>query len=351
MSETTQLEIVVSQSGLSDESALAIRKELNPFFVQACEWQAKVEAVTDPKEARASRLLLKRIRVEAAHKKDELKANVLRYGRAIDQAYKLIETTTGELETKLEEVEKKAEREEAARREALRQVRANGLAPFGIDTTFFDIVNMPEASFRALVDSSRIAHEAKLAAAKKAEDERIAREKAEAEERARIAAENERLKREAFEQEKRLQAERAEQTAKEEKLHKEREAAEAETRRQKAELEAKAKKEREEAEAKARIEREAIEAKARAEREHREKLEREIAAAKKEAEEKAKAEEAARKKAERAPDRDKVLLFASMVRGLPVPAVKSAEAQAVTTQIREQIEKLAAWTEKKGGEL
>ena len=349
--EPTKLELVIDQSGIEKNSALVVRGAFNSFFLQAIEWQAKVETVTDPKEARASRLLLKKIRVEAEHKKNDLKADALRYNRAVDQAFRLIESTTEELESKLESVEKKAEREEAARREALRQVRANELAPYNVNTTFFDLVNMPEDAFKQLLESSRIAHEAKIAAAKKAEEDRIAREKKEAEEREKQRIENERLKREAFEQEQRLQKERAEAAAKEAALRKEREAAEEAARKHKDELEAKAKAEREAIEAKARAEREAAEAQARKEREAREKAEAQLKAARDTEEAKRNADESARKKAERAPDREKVLALAKTLRELGIPQLKSQEGRLLEAQIVDRFRKFADWLEKKGGEL
>lgn len=100
------LDLIITGSGLESDSQLSIKTAFNPFWLQAMEWQSKVETVTDPKVARESRLLLKKIRVEAGHKKDELKTELLKRTRAIDGAFRAIETTISPLELKLDGIEK-----------------------------------------------------------------------------------------------------------------------------------------------------------------------------------------------------------------------------------------------------
>jgi len=329
--QQSALELCIAQNQLPTENAVVIRDAMTKFFVQAEQWKATVPTVTDPKVARASRLALKGIRVDAKHKKDELKETVLKVGRAIDGAYRLIEDTISPMEAQLEAVEKKAEREEAERKAKIRDERASLLAQYGVGSEFYDLANMPAEAFAQLLEGSKIAHEAKLAAAKKSEEERIAREKAEAAERERVRVENERLKKEAFEQAKRMEEERAKAAAVEEKLRREREEADKKAREEKAALEAKARKAQEAANEQARKEREA-----------RERAEAELAKAKAAEAARVAAEEQAKQKAALAPDREKVLAFAVTV---------SAEANALVSQIREQVEKFAVWVEKKGGEL
>lgn len=360
--EPTKLELVIAETGVDQERALTICAEMSPFFAQAEEWKAKVNTVTDPTVARKSRLVLKNIRVEAGHKKKALKDSVNKLGNAIEAAFHLIEETISPMEETLEAVEKKAEREEAERKAKIKTEREVLLAPFGINTAFYDLANMPADTFAQLFEGSKAAHDAKLAAAKKAEEERIAKEKAEAEKIEAQRLENERLKKEAFEQEQRLQKEREENAAKQEKLRLELEQAEETARKQKAELEAKAKKEREVIEAKARAEkaaaeekarkeREAQEAQLRKEREAREKLEAEAAAkAKAEIDARA-AKEAAERKAARAPDREKVLALAATIRAFPIPTATTQEGKDVVWQIAEQFEKMAIWLTRKAGEL
>jgi hypothetical protein len=321
---STALELVVQESGTDSETALAINKALSPFFAQAQEWQAKVEGVTDPKVARASRLTLKGIRVEAKKVHESLKASVLQRSRAIDAAYKTIENAIAPLELKLDEIEKAEARAEAERRAKLAMDRAAQLQPYGVDTRFFNLAEMPVEGFAQLLESSKAAHEAKIAALKKAEEDRIAAERAEAaaraerervaaEERAKIHAENERLRAEAAAHEAAAQKER-EKVAREKKA----------------------------AEAKAKAEREAAQAALKAEREAREKIEAENRA-KAEAEKRRQDEEAARQRAaEAAPDREKLRAFSELVRTLEVPAMSTASGKHLAGIISKEINKLGA---------
>lgn len=397
------LALAVKSTGLDTQAAEVIEASFAPLFVQANKWAAQVAGlkvtdvsqVREMKLARESRLALKEIRVLAGKNKDRLKEDSLKRSRAVDSVYNAVKAICEPLEAELLAQEQFALRAEAARLAALKAERENQLRPFGVAVEFFKLDEMPAEQFAQLLESSKATYEAKIAAERKAEADRIAKEKAEIEERARIAAENERLKAEALEREKAAQAERervaAEKRSADEKARREREALEAALRKQKEEAEAKAKaaadaaaeearKIKAEADRlakiaadKAKAEREAIEAKARMEREEAEKkaeseraeLRRQAQAAadaqaKAEAEARAirdaeaakvAAEEAARKKAERAPDRDKVLAFAEFIRAIPAPALTTEEGKALAVEIAEQVEKFAAWLAKKGGAL
>jgi len=63
---------------------------------------------------------------------------------------------------------------EVERKAATRESRETLLAPYGVDTTLYKLGDMPEATFQQLLDNSRTAYEAKLAAEAKAEVDRIA---------------------------------------------------------------------------------------------------------------------------------------------------------------------------------
>lgn len=358
LAEPSKLDLVISTSGLADESALTIRTGFSPFFEQAVEWQAKIATVTDPKVARASRLCLKKIRVEASHKKDELKETVLKVGRAVDSAFKVIESTIAPMEDALEAVEKAAERAEQERKSKIKAEREALLQPYGVDTKFYALADMPAEAFGQLLANTKAAHEAKMEAARKAEAERIAREKAEAAERERIRIENERLKREAAEREEAARVEREKARAERERMERERQQAEENARREREFIEAKAAEERRASEAAARAaaeqarkEREELEAKAKAERAAREKAEAEARAIKEAEAKRAAAEEAARKRAARAPDRDKFTAFASYIRGIKTPDATTPEGRAVAAEIAAQVEKFAGWIEQKAATL
>ena len=209
-------------------------------------------------EAGTLRKKLVKVRTGIAEIHKSQKAYFLAAGRYVD-AWKNKETLPIEqMEEKLSEIEKYAERMEAERLLKLRTERNEKLIVYGFDVATIDSAQMTEQSFELFLNGVKIAYEQKIEAEKKAEEERIAKEKAESEERERIRIENERLKKEAEAKEKQLQEERAKAEA------------------EKKAIEEKARKEKEEAELKAKKEREEQEKILKAEREAKEKLEKEI---------------------------------------------------------------------------
>lgn len=353
---TAELEIV------SSNGAVAIKEAFAPFFTQAEEWKVKVAAVTDAKVARESRLILKKIRVEAKHKHTELKEESLKRGRFIDGLYNAVEVAISPLENQLLEVETKAAREAAARKAALVSSREAQLNPFGVNASYYSLGDMPDEQFERLLSDTRTAHEARLAEAARAAAERAAKEKAD--EEARIAkaqadaAERERLRIEAA----RLKAEKDEAEA-QMKIEREKAAAEAariaeesmkDRERLKAEADAaaaKAKTEREAAAAKAKAEKDAADAIAKREREAREKLEaekREREAAEKRRQDLEVAEAA---RAAAAPDREKLTALSSLVRTIEVPEMSTAAGKAAANDIKAAIERLAYFIGSTAGKL
>ena len=210
---------IVESSGIASESALVLKSQLAPFFIQAQEWQSKLSTITDAKGARESRLTLRKVRTDAEHKKDALKKGALAYTNAVDACFRLIKATVEPMEEQLLEIEKAAERAEALRKTKVRDERAAQLMAVGFDPSFTALSDIPEEAFQALLKQQTDAHEIRLAAkrkadedariaAEKAEADRIAKEQAEAAERESIRLENERLKREAAEREEAARIER-----------------------------------------------------------------------------------------------------------------------------------------------
>ena len=319
----TALAAVAERNGLAPAVAAALVTTFVPLAEQAAGLIADAERisvtnatqVTEIKQARAARLKLKAIRVEIEDARKGLKEESLRRGKAIDAVAGYLRERIEPVETRLENQEKFAERKEAERKAWLKLDREALLRPFA-DPTYYDLSNMPESAWVSLLDSSRLAHEARAAAAAKVEADRLAAEAARVEEEKRVRAENERLRQEA------VAAERA----------------------------AKAERERMEAEARARdsaarVEREKAEVALRAEREAREKLEREAVALEAAEAKRLADEDKARKAAERAPDKAKIRAVATAVRAIQMPSVKSAEASVVLTNVFAKVESFAAWIE------
>ena len=386
-------EVVLHES----EAALAVAKEANvtpevannlnrsfaPMFSGARDIIAKSKqiVVTDvgqkleTKLAREYRLALKTLRVEADKARKGLKEESLRRGKAIDGFYNILLDIIAPEETRLEEQEKFAERKEQERKAALKVEREKALQPYGIDASFYALGEMTDEAWTQLLENTRTAHEAKLAAARKAEEERIRIENERLKEEARIREENERLKREAAAREEAARIERerhaaeraeaeakakaererveAERKAQEEKARAEQERirAEAEDARKKAEAAALKERQRlqaiaDEEKKKADAARAAAEEQAKKEREAREKLEAEARAAKEAAEKKATEEAEAARQASLAPDREKLLSVAAHLRRFELPQVSSDEANVVRSEISSRMGKLGLWIEK-----
>lgn len=336
-----------------------------------------VTSVEQKKEialARDTRLALKKIRVAVEHKRKELVEGLKKKSGSIDGDAREIRVVIERLESRLEEQEQFAIRAEAERVAKLQQERSARLIAVGGQPSFYPrLGEMPEEGFAQLIEGLEVAdrlkkeREAKaeadrIAAAKAAEEARIAKDKADSEERARIAAENEKLRKEAAEKEAALKAEReaaekarkdAAEAARKEALRLQ---ALAEVERQKqaeahrVEME-KAKAEREAQQKKAQAEHEALMKKAAADREARDKMAAEVLALAEKEQAAKEAEEKARKDAAKAPDRDKLKAFAAALRAMELPVLSTKEGSETVALIMEQQEKFAKWVEKKALEF
>lgn len=359
-------EIVPADAGIAEPAKHTLVEAFQGFFAKAEQWRAQTENITDAKLARAARLELKKIRVEAERTRKALKEDALRMGRAIDGANNILLSLIVPIEKRMEDVEKQEERRAAAELARLTEERSEHLRPY-VDEgmPFPDVGKMTAEQFDKALADAKLLHAAKIAEAKRIEEERIAKEKAEAEERERIRQENERLKAEAAAKEAELKAEREAAAKREAEAEAKRKAEREAEERARAEASAKAdaerkaaeeaaRREREAVEAKAKAEREALEAKLKAEQEAKEKAEREAKAAreKAEAEARAKAEEEAKEKARlaeqarkaaSAPDREKILSFAEHVRGLKLPEMATPEGEAAAKEIAKKVRSFAKW--------
>jgi hypothetical protein len=364
MSTAQQLEIVdpsegrlveyAGKTGLESNATAPLVAAFRPVFAESKKVLIAADGVaasvkdatcvSEIEKARECRLAIRRVRLAGESVRKSQKANALAYGRAVDGFYNILEADLAPVEKALQDAEDTAERAEMARKTAIESGRKAALAPFVPDVSLYAVRDMTEPAFAALLTGVRVAKEQAEAAAAKAEADRIAKEKAEAAERERIRQENEALRQEAIAREA---AAKAEREAAEKKLAAER----AESARVAAELKAKADAERAAAEAKAKAEREAIEAKAAKEKAAREKAESEARALRDAAAKKAADEAAAAKKAAAAPDKEKLLALAVLVRSIEWPAMQTADGAVVSAEIHEKAQAFAAWIEKKAGAL
>ncbi len=289
-----------------------------------------VSQVAEMKLARQTRLTLREVRIAIEAKRKELGETYLRKTQQINAEAKQLREIIEPLEARLLDQEKFAERAEEARLAKLAAERTEAISKYGEVSASINYATMPEEEFAKLLSDAKAGHDAKIAEAKRIENERIAKEKADAEERERIRLENERLKKEAVEREAAAAAEREKARLEAEKAaevaRKEREAIEAKAAEQKAKADAEAKAEREKAEA------------LQAEIDRQLKDQREAAAA-----------EARRKEdAELAPDKAKLEAFAFQIRNIPIPTITSKIGQ---SEIAQKLEELAQWVEASSAKL
>lgn len=293
MSEPT-FEIVPAEAAITPEAKQSLELAFGQYFADARALAQQTEAITDPKLARAARLSIKQLRVNAEKRRKELKEDSLRMGKAIDGANNILLALIVPIERRLEDIELAEERAERARL----------------------------AAEQAVADAEE---------ARRQEDARKAREAAEQEERTRQRMENIRLKKEADELKAAHEAERAE-TARLVEIDRQN-----------------LRKALDEQHAKDTAERQRLKAIADEERRKREALEAE-AKAKADAEAKKKrSEAAAAKRAAAEPDRKKLLCFAKDVRDMvTLPTIANKQAR---DEIVLRILQLAQFIEEKAENL
>ena len=368
--EASELATVIRENQIAPTEAQSLVDAFQPSFMEAKKLvdeaaRLTVTDATQVTEIRASgklRKQLKDVRTNANDIRKALKEDSLRRGNAIQGMYNVLLLLIEPAESRLMEQEKFAERKEAERKAALKRSREELLAPFGIDTSFYSLAEMPEPTFAQLFDSSRLSHEAMIERKRQIEADRIAAEASRIAEEKRIREENERLRLEQEAKDKELAAERrkaeherlaaearerAIRAESEQKALAERQAVEA---REKA-AKAKAKAERDAIEAKARQEREKIEAQAKADREARERAEQEIETRRQQEAADIAAAAEAKRLAAAAPDHDKLVAFAATVRALEVPAVSTTEAKIIANEIAAKVKAMATWIKAQAAKL
>jgi hypothetical protein len=300
-----QLVKIINDSGLEKSKAEILLSNFQNYFEIAAEWDKKIDSlvvtkvtqVAEMKMAREARLFLKQKRLDVENTRKQLKEQSLREGQTIDSIARVLKNLIEPIEEKASQIERFAEIQEENQRLVRLQERTERLIPYteGMDLSFYDFKNMPDADFEVLFNGFKTEYEAQKEAERKAREERIAAEKARIEEEKRIREENERLRKET--------------EAKQKEIERQQKEAEVERRKQSVILE------KQKAEAEAR--QKAIEEAARKEREkyqvERKKLEAELQVkkdaeetARKESEAMAEKERKAKEQAEKAPDKEKL---------------------------------------------
>lgn len=212
------LSVLLSDSPVKADKKSEVSRSLDLFFNQAVEWEQTIKniIITDPTEtgkmkmAREGRLTLRSQRLSALEIIKE-KRSVVKNRMADDQledalwlgAGKIIEATFKNLESKLEEKEKFAERWEKEQKQKLRIERLDQLSMVCENSEIYPVENMSQIEFDQLFTGLEIAKKNKiLADEQEAERQRKIKEAEETEkERLREALECEKLKNETLRRE------------------------------------------------------------------------------------------------------------------------------------------------------
>lgn len=192
---TDKMEAIVSKAGVSEETALSIKDSFSGFMEQASEWREKafslevttVTQTAEMKDARESRLALRKIRTTMVNRHKELKADSLARGRALDGVKNFIVDYIKPMEAHLLEqeefldrhIEKQKDAAEAERREQIKEHT-------DLDPDQMLLRDVSDEEFERMLQSGKDARLGRIAREKAEEEERVA--KAEREKRGRERA-------------------------------------------------------------------------------------------------------------------------------------------------------------------
>lgn len=244
--QPAELVAITTKQQLPEDLALFTIEKFNPIWAQIDEWKEKavtlvvtdISQTAEMKMAGEARKAVKKVRTTANNLREELKADSLRYGRAVQELYNEIEARLKPIEEHLEKQEKFKELYEMKQREALRIEREVMVEPYRqYAFTGINFGDITQADFDNILNNAKLAKQAAEDAAAKAEEERVERERKEAEEKK--------------QREEKAEAEREALRIENERLQKERDRLEMEQRK----VNIEAAKARKEAEAKAEEER------------------------------------------------------------------------------------------------
>lgn len=163
-----QVRVLAQNSGLPAEESKALAIGFNVFFTDLEALKLRIETeinLDDPgpedeKKAGEFRKLLKKQRTTANQYRELANEKVLAVQRLNNGIFKLVEDNTKPLEDHLSKIENAARIKEEARLTKLEADRKEALSPFELDTTFYDLKNMPEDKWEAFYNAQKTAYEA-----------------------------------------------------------------------------------------------------------------------------------------------------------------------------------------------
>lgn len=181
-----QLIKLIDDNGLDKTKSQVLLDNFSGYFEMAAEWERKASELViidisqkdEMKLAREGRLFLKDKRIAVEKTRKQLKEASLREGQTIDAIAKVLTNLITPIEKDLEEKEKFAEIQEAKRIETLKDARTRELEPYIEFVPYgLNLGTMDEDNYSKVLSGAKLQKQAKEEAERKAEQERIAFEK------------------------------------------------------------------------------------------------------------------------------------------------------------------------------
>lgn len=181
-----QLIKLIDDNGLDKTKSQVLLDNFSGYFEMAAEWERKASELViidisqkdEMKLAREGRLFLKDKRIAVEKTRKQLKEASLREGQTIDAIAKVLTNLITPIEKDLEEKEKFAEIQEAKRIETLKDARTRELEPYIEFVPYgLNLGTMDEDNYSKVLSGAKLQKQAKEEAELKAEQERIAFEK------------------------------------------------------------------------------------------------------------------------------------------------------------------------------
>ncbi len=201
------IQALVVKTKIDEDRARNILARFRDAYHLANEWSERAFAIVvadeEDTETIASAKNLHRIvrdeRINIEKKKTAIKEPALRECQLIDGVTRHFKELLEPIETHLLTQAKFAENKEKERREQLKAERAEKLKLFEADPNGFDLANMSDEAFDVVYQGAVASYNARKDAEKREEEARLERERAAEAERIRLKADNDRLEKERAE--------------------------------------------------------------------------------------------------------------------------------------------------------
>lgn len=170
-----ELTIVLQQSELTKEKADVLSKLFIPLYLRAKQFVEKASKINIKSADQIDDIILakeikkegQRIRLDSEEAKDQLKADILKEGGAIDGLNRVIKNLVSPIENKLQEAVDFIKIQQEKKLDEMEEKRKKELVALEIDVTWFKLREMDEEKYKELLTQSQKEFDEKAEQAKK----------------------------------------------------------------------------------------------------------------------------------------------------------------------------------------